>query len=211
MLVTKSLKSLMVAGALALLAGLSTSASAATVTFGDYATTTNNPGPNPTPLVTVNDDTAGFLSFSISSSGVAGMLSGVFFDISGITLSVSDILNESIALANFGTDTGNVGGGVNMNGTYTDTNATNNPTFDFGLRIAQTDVSVTPFTFQISSALLGLDDLEGVGLRFQSVPVVGSAKIIGTPLSAVPLPAAGFLLIGALGGLAALRRRRNLA
>jgi hypothetical protein len=38
------------------------------------------------------------------------------------------------------------------------------------------------------------------------------ANVYGTLVPAtVPLPAAGLLLIGALGGLAALRRRRNLA
>ena len=126
--------------------------SAATLTFGSYATTTDNTGAFPTPLVTVNDDTAGLISFSISSSGASGNLSGAFFDISGVMLSVGDILNESVSLAGFGTSTGNVGGGVVMNGTYSDPSATNNPTFDFGLRIAQTNVSSTPFTFQISSA-----------------------------------------------------------
>ena len=36
-------------------------------------------------------------------------------------------------------------------------------------------------------------------------------KLNGSKLAAVPLPAGGLLLIGALGGLAALRRRRNQA
>lgn len=48
----------------------------------------------------------------------------------------------------------------------------------------------------------------GSGLFFGS-SVTTSASIIGT--SIVPLPAGGLLLLGALAGLAALRRRRNLA
>jgi hypothetical protein len=35
--------------------------------------------------------------------------------------------------------------------------------------------------------------------------------IDGVQVSAVPLPAAGFLLFGALGGLAAMRRRKKAA
>lgn len=188
--------------------------SAATLTFGSYATTTDNTGAFPTPLVTVNDDTAGLISFSISSSGASGNLSGAFFDISGVMLSVGDILNEFVSLAGFGTFTGNIGGGVVMNGTYSDPSATNNPTFDFGLRIAQTNVSATPFTFQISSTLLALTDIERIGLRFQTVSganvTQSSAKVIGTPEgpSVVPIPAAGLMLLTALGGLAFARRRK---
>jgi hypothetical protein len=48
-------------------------------------------------------------------------------------------------------------------------------------------------------------------LFFSSSPDPGNLRIdnVGAAPSAVPVPAAGFLLIGALGGLAALRRRRK--
>jgi hypothetical protein len=53
--------------------------------------------------------------------------------------------------------------------------------------------------------------------RWQSISVTDPNNPSGRPAtslvigpSIVPLPAAGFLLIGALGGLAVLRRRRNL-
>jgi hypothetical protein len=57
----------------------------------------------------------------------------------------------------------------------------------------------------------GLD----AGLRFQQVSggdtdeESSSDKLLFNPPAAIPVPAAGFLLIGALGGLAALRRRRR--
>lgn len=184
-------------------------ASAATVTFGGFVTTTDN-DQFPTPIVSVNDDTAGLLSFSISSTGAPGKLSGIFFDISGIVLTIADILNESRPLANFATSTGGIGA-ARMGGTYTD--GTNNPVFDFGMRIGQFDVSLTPFTFQVSSLLVGLSDLERVGLRFQSVGEDGadSAKTMGyiaeTP-APIPLPAAGWLLLGGICALAAARRRK---
>lgn len=42
-------------------------------------------------------------------------------------------------------------------------------------------------------------------------PSTGGFDVDSISVSAVPLPAAGFLLVGALGGLAALRRRRKAA
>jgi hypothetical protein len=48
-----------------------------------------------------------------------------------------------------------------------------------------------------------------IGLHVRSLAGGASDAFVNLP-SSVPVPAAGFLLIGALGGLAALRRRRNL-
>lgn len=77
-------------------------------------------------------------------------------------------------------------------------------------------------SFDLSATGLDLIDFTRLGLRIQRVgsPGVdpgqrgGSDKLIGidpTLTSTVPVPAAGLMLLGALGGLAALRRRRKAA
>ena len=50
-----------------------------------------------------------------------------------------------------------------------------------------------------------------IGLHVRSLEGGASDSFVSSSVpSAVPIPAAGFLLLGALGGLAALRRRRKV-
>ncbi|MCR9086609.1 MAG: VPLPA-CTERM sorting domain-containing protein [Rhodobacteraceae bacterium] len=198
-------------------------AGAASLTYTGFVVDDKNTGTFPTPAVTVDDDTnAGFLTFSIGSSGVSGSLQGFMFDTSGIELQESDILNASASIAAFQSAAGavsNLGRGVNAKGDYDFGAGITDPKFDVGLRIAPTDVSVVPFTFQISTSVLTLADLIGDPnvpqfsfVRFSSVSGDGvnrdTTKLLGatTAPAAVPLPAAAWLLLAGIGGLVGVRR-----
>lgn len=68
--------------------------------------------------------------------------------------------------------------------------------------IASGDDVSGSWTFTTTGGVLSFENTGGDNI---------GAVLSSVTLSAVPVPAAGFLLIGALGGLAALRRRRALA
>lgn len=215
-----------VAGA-GLLSLFALSASAATVTFEDYASTQNNTRTLLAPSVTVDDNTAGFLTFTLDMRSLSGRLSNVYIEAGNIALRASDILNESFTLRSFRR-------GASLAGRFA--SGLRNPAFDFGFRVR--NASSRLLTFQVSTSLLTLDDLQGVGLLFQggqtARKLVGSAgAITGLPVfsegaltgsngqvvgdvqapAPVPLPASAGLLLGALGGLGGLswRRKQRLA
>ncbi|TNC71778.1 VPLPA-CTERM sorting domain-containing protein [Rubellimicrobium roseum] len=200
--------------AAALLALMSSAASAATLSFADFVTTNKANPSSPAASVTVDDDTDGVLTFSISSTGVPALLRGIFFDVGDVAVGLGDILNPSVKIRNFVNASGNVAGGIDLGGSFT--NGLTDPSFDFGLRISGTDVATSPFTFQVSSSLLALSDLERVGLRF-AIPDPAkphASRLIGyadQQPAPIPLPAGGALLITALGGLALMNRRSRKA
>ena len=81
-----------------------------------------------------------------------------------------------------------------------------------GVSSGATDTVI--FSFDYGAGPLTFTDF---ATRWQSISVTDPANPSGPPAeslvirpSVVPLPAASFLLIGALGGLAALRRRRTI-
>lgn len=68
------------------------------------------------------------------------------------------------------------------------------------------------FSFNFDGGLGGLADFEITWFEGSRTQAALGVKLNGDTLTAaVPLPAAGFLLIGALGGLAAVKRRRKAA
>lgn len=71
-----------------------------------------------------------------------------------------------------------------------------------------TSISPSPWISPVNGSEISFLFEGGSGI-FLGNTVTTSASIIGT--SVVPLPAGGLLLIGALGGLAALRRRKAAA
>lgn len=73
------------------------------------------------------------------------------------------------------------------------------------------DTGTKAFSAQGIISHAGFDDTAGL-LTFTAQSGAAKVSFSSTTLPAsVPVPAAGFLLVGALGGLAALRRRKALA
>lgn len=207
-------------------------AQAATVTFGGYGTTNggfNGGEPLVLPLITANDDAVGRISVSIDidpASEGFGLLTGIFFDFSD-ALAESD-LNFPTLIDTFENNTSNVGSGVNMNGGFS--NGVDSSAFDVGFNFDPVDSNVAsnggidvtaspygPLTFDFADLGLDLSSLTRVGLRFQSVIFdcggagCTSDKVISGGVSEVPVPAAGVLLVTALGGLGFMSRRRRAA
>lgn len=188
-------------------------ASAATLEFTDWVST------NPyqlSPTMTLSDDTAGQIDVTVSIAAPdVGSLVGVFMDVDGSTVTQGDIVDGSFSHIGFGSNTLNLGGGSNMTGGGT-------TAFDFGLLYDKDDeIGLTQLTFAIDDqgGAIELGDFSRVGLRFQesnnNQGQTGngeSDKLVSTttvPVGAVPLPAAGWLMLGALGGMVGLRRRKR--
>lgn len=219
---------LIAAGALALSAG---AASAATITFGNY--TSSNGADMLDPLVTVSDEVAG--GFLVTVTHIApsnGSLNLIAFDLGAATFTaadVTDVRDNGAAMTLASPCPGGQGPAVGaycfgtsvpLGGNSNNLNPFDTTAFDLVLAFNNNDGVArqgAPLTFQISnqSGALTLDNFLSVGLRFQSASNrEGSDKLVGTPTTTpevVPLPAAGWLLVGGLVGLAAMKRRRRAA
>lgn len=198
-------------------------ASAATISYSGTADGTDF-------KVVINDETAGQLNFVVTSTAnpnsadlfaLGFMWEGSpsptpIWDAAGDFFTVSS--NTGEAITNVCANCSNVGNGANFNGTGL--------VFDYIVRMGasgtQNNNYLTDFRFYISSTL-SLAEAFGdtFGIRAQSTgdDGNGSIKLVNftlddpgdnnNPPPVVPLPAAGILLLGALGGMGALRMRRK--
>ena len=184
-------------------------ASATTIEFIDWASTEGLIDPT----FTVNDDTAGFFDVFVDITGISGLLTGIFVDLSpsivegNITMLMD--ANGVIGIGDFdnGGDVTLLPGGVNVNPLY------GGDGFDFAFSFDNTgpNGALSPLSFLVSDlgGTLTLDDWTRVALRFQSVGVTGSDsdKLLSTTI--IPLPAALPMFLLALGGAALFARRRR--
>lgn len=218
-----SFKTLLVSGTLALVAG---GAGAATVNFERI--TENSPSDSAGQLVlNVTDDGARALfAFTVGSdspspdASIAEIyfsdLNGIFAlplsleDQSGVSFGVGSATPPNLPGANLATPDFVVTSGLLANSGNANSNA-----IQFG------DLLVLAMNYAAGGSFSSLlDALDSgafrVGLHVRSLvgtkdDTTTSDSFVSTPPASVPVPAAGLLLVGALGGLAALRRRRHSA
>ncbi len=213
-----------IASASAVVLGISAlGASAATLTFDTWQTTSDNLVIDTAPTVTVDDAaTADALTFTVSLPNANGELSGIwldFFSAFSFAESSITILTSGISLERFESPAdSDLGNGINLNGTT----SANSFYLGFGFNDGESGGAGRQVGLPLSFALddqggsIELADLSRIGLRFQSVGTLGqdglgegSEKLVG--LNPVPLPAAGWLLMMALGGLGVASRRHRKA
>lgn len=203
-----------------LAAGLSlaaSAASAATVSFVGSAQGTDY-------QIDFSDDTAGLIDVTVTATANPNNadLFGLAFDWLGTPAPVGGTgpnSDFSFVSSNTGegivavcVDTLSCGGGLNFNGTGV-------TAFDYIIRMGSAGLFngqyLNFFNFTIASGL-ALDDFLGdsFGIRAQSTGPTGddSLKLIDFErVPPIPVPAAGFMLLLGLGGLAAVRRRKTPA
>lgn len=205
-------------------------ASALTLTFDEFSTSSNNPATGASGLVElIFSDVAGAArvdatvtnttdTTSFGAGATASKLTGFGFDLlSGVafagTFVAGTFLDETLLNAAFNpfgsldlafADNSNFLGG-NANSALPEGQQ---DTFSFGLSLGGFgNAAGLEAAFSDAFSNSGLN----AGLRFQQVNAdAGSDKLLlGTQIAPVPLPATGLLLIGALGGIGLVRRRRK--
>ncbi len=219
--------------AVAIFPFVATQSHAASLTYGAFVSSN---GPDMlSPAVTVNDNMAGFFEITVSHNGSSdGHLNLIAFDLGSAVVGASDIsgvnndgtaisYNSSCNNTNNQVSTGEYcfGTTVPVGGNSNDLNPFPTVDFDFALAFFNNDAIAdngSTLTFLVSDqgGTIALTDFAKVGLRYQSANNnAGSDKLIGLPfpdgtiVGEVPLPAAGWMLIAALGGIGAMKRRKS--
>ncbi|MES9970735.1 MAG: hypothetical protein ABW092_11935 [Candidatus Thiodiazotropha sp.] len=197
---------------------------AASITFGTFATTTDNPLIDTAPSVTVDDNISGSLTFNVTVPNTNGELSAVFIDLVGDpSYSASGLasLSTGVSIVDFMEDTNDIGNGRNLSGNFTAPVSGPAGTFDIGFGFDDGDNGgagrqiALPFAFSMDDlGSLTLASIERIGLRFQSVGSLGidglgggSEKLIA--VEPVPLPAAAWLFGSAIVGAGLITRRKK--
>lgn len=181
---------------------------------------------------TATVDDLGFEMFKFTVENVEdddgiGDITGIFLDFApgllesdftAFTGASEGGTSSSISVAGFGTDTSNLGGGVNLSGG----GPANPGNFDYGLRFEGfnvDDIQTIMFTIDATGLGASLDDFTRVALRLQSVGLTGGSRSDGSKLvssdiagvTPVPVPAGILLMLTALGGFGWLGYRRSRA
>lgn len=123
-----------------------------------------------------------------------------------LTDPVSDTVTEALSFNIF--NTGNPSSDVILGLTFEDYG------LDLPVRIGSSGYAVESFSFDLlgdttGEALLTFDRPNGTGLQWVNPENNISTVGIYANIAPVPLPAAGWMLIAGLGGLAAMRRRKT--
>ena len=185
---------------------VSSPASATTIEYTDWASTS---GLVDVTYTVCDDCVADNFLVSISIADPDALLTGIFIDLdptileSAITI-LTPISPDIGDFANGG-DVTSLPGGVNINPLY------GGDGFDFAFSYDNSgpNGAVLPVTFLVAMGSLTLDDWTRVALRFQSVGIMGSEsdKLLSSTI--IPLPAALPIYLIALGGLCLFGRRRR--
>lgn len=203
------LKLLLAAASVALI-GAATTSSAATVVFDSFVKISDDSVFPSDLAVSVTDIVGGVV---LQSSGTGnGNISAFYIELTDANVSMS-LANISLDPSgapplsappySFALNTSGIQGALDLN--------PNTFVFDFGFGDQNAFPIGTPvYLFNTS---LNATDFSVMGLRLQSTGpnLGGSAKVIDNTPEVIPLPAAGWLLLAGVGGLAAMRRRKTAA
>lgn len=191
-------------------------ATAATVTFDGSGFVNQGGTPFDVFDITLTDITGGVKLTLSPSAGASITGDTLLIGLEGATLGLGNFSNVSTntgdgitAVCNNVSTCGGGGGGF-TGGSF------NSFTFDTVVRIGTNGSASglnTMVMFDMLAAGLDVGDFSAVGIRIQTVSGAGgttSLKLINRTPTTIPLPAAGLLLLGALGGLGMTgwRRRR---